>query len=47
MEKQTCECGKIVEGYSKTHTDYLMSQHKLSKEHLEFAKSKKKKIKKQ
>ena len=43
MEKQTCECGKVIEGYSKEHTNYLMSQHQLSKEHIEFMKNKKKK----
>jgi len=28
MEQVTCKiCGKVIEGYSKKHIDYLMSQH--------------------
>ena len=46
MEKQICECGKVIEGYFKTHVDYLMTQHKLSKEHIKFTKSEDNEIKK-
>ncbi len=32
MEEITCEfCGKIMEGYSKNHVEYMLAQHILSK----------------
>jgi len=30
MEKITCEiCGKLIEGYTENHVEFLMKQHKL------------------
>ena len=31
MEKAKCKrCGKVIEGYSKQHVEFLMLQHDLS-----------------
>ena len=31
MESKQCEiCGKVIEGYSETHVNYLMKQHILT-----------------
>lgn len=30
MKSKTCKkCGKMIEGYSEKHVDYLMMQHEL------------------
>lgn len=32
MEKIECDkCGKTIEGYNKNHVEYLLAQHKLSR----------------
>jgi len=31
MKSKTCKiCGKVIEGYSEKHVDYLMLQHQLT-----------------
>ena len=31
MEKQTCKiCGKVIEGFTQKHVDFLMMQHNLT-----------------
>ena len=31
MISKTCDiCGKIIEGYSQNHVDYLMAQHNIT-----------------
>jgi len=31
MEKATCKkCGKVIEGYTKYHVEFLMKQHNFS-----------------
>ena len=45
MNKEECEvCGKIIEGYSVEHTNYMMAQHKLThrREKIEKEKQEKK-----
>jgi len=30
MEKRKCvQCGKVLEGYSRDHVEYLLAQHQL------------------
>ncbi len=41
MLTKTCECGKIIEAYTKNQLDYQMKQHKLSKLHKKFEERKK------
>lgn len=31
--KKRCSCGKEIEGYNEKHTEYLLAQHQLSREH--------------
>jgi len=31
MKSKTCKkCGKVIEGYSNKHVDYMMAQHNLT-----------------
>lgn len=39
MNKAKCDrCGKVLEGYSEEHVDYMLKQHKLSKKCKEMSK---------
>lgn len=44
MEELTCKkCGKVIEGFSKKHTEWQMMQHQLKHRHDEKFKKKEKK----
>ncbi len=33
MFSKTCECGKVIEGFTEKHVDWQMKQHKLGEGH--------------
>ena len=40
MYKSKCDkCGRVLEGYSEEHANYMLKQHKLSKACREFKKA--------
>ncbi len=39
MYKSKCDkCGRVLEGYSEEHVDYMLKQHRLSKKCKEMSK---------